>query len=141
MTDIQSAPLRPSSDSATPTFSAEMWAAYWAAPTLTRGFDFLADDIVGYWSDDAEPVPGKEAHTAEIAELLIAAPDLKLELVDSATVPSAAVGEQLVFLHYVGQGTGPDGPFTIRGLDRVRSRNGMVVENVIRYEPAVLASR
>ena len=45
-----------------------------------------------------------------------------------------APGEQLVFLHYVGRGTGPDGPFAIRGLDRVRTHDGIVVENVIRYD-------
>ena len=39
-----------------------------------------------------------------------------------------------MFLHYVGTGTGPDGPFAMRGLDRVRTRDGMVVENVIRYD-------
>lgn len=39
-----------------------------------------------------------------------------------------------MFLHYVGRGTGPDGPIAIRGLDRVRTRDGMVVENVIRYD-------
>ncbi|BBZ12005.1 nuclear transport factor 2 family protein [Mycobacterium branderi] len=126
MTDIQSA---------APTFSAELWAAYWDAPSLSRGFDVLADDIVGYWPDEPEPVRGVEAYTAKIAELLAAAPDLRLELVDSATVPGATAGEQLVFLHYVGEGTGPDGPFAIRGLDRVRTRDGKVVENVIRYAP------
>jgi hypothetical protein len=57
-----------------------------------------------------------------------------LELVDSATVAGGAPGEQLVYLHYVGRGTGPDGPFAIRGIDRVRSRDGVVVENVIRYD-------
>ncbi len=57
-----------------------------------------------------------------------------LELLDSATVDAGAPGEQLVFLHYVGRGTGPDGPIALRGLDRVRTRDGMVVENVIRYD-------
>ena len=47
---------------------------------------------------------------------------------------AASTGEQLVFLHYIGDGTGPAGPFAIRGLDRVRTRDGMVVENVIRYD-------
>ncbi len=46
-----------------------------------------------------------------------------------------------MFLHYVGRATGPDGPFEIRGLDRVRSRDGIVVENVIRYDPAELPGR
>ena len=128
MTNIQSAPK----------FSAEMFAAFWAAPDLSRGMDILADDIIGYWPGDAEPVRGIEAYTAKIAELLDAAPDLQLELVDSATVPGAAEGEELVFLHYVGGGTGPDGPFRIRGLDRVRTRDGIVVENVIRYDPLFL---
>jgi len=97
--------------------------------------NILADDIVGYWPGDPEPVHGIEAYTKKIADLLVAAPDLQLELVDSATVPGAAEGEQLVFLHYVGHGIGPNGPIEIRGLDRVRTRDGAVVENVIRYEP------
>jgi len=131
MTDIQSAPK----------FSVERFAAFWAAPDLSRGLNILADDIVGCWPGDPEPVRGLEAFTAKIAELLDAAPDLHLDVVDSATVPGAAAGEELVFLHYVGEGTGPDGPFRIRGLDRVRTRDGMVVENVIRYDPVFLAQR
>ena len=81
------------------------------------------------------------AYQAKIAALLDAYPDLRLELIDSATVPGEADGEELVYLHYVGRATGPDGPFQIRGLDRVRSRNGIVVENVIRYDPAELPGR
>lgn len=123
--------------SAAPKFSAELFAAFWAAPDLSRGLDILSDDIVGYWPGDPEPVRGIEAYTAKIAEILDAAPDLRLEVVDSATV-SGAAGEQLVFLHYIGRGTGPAGPFQIRGLDRVRTRDGMVVENVIRYDPPFL---
>src|ERR1700761_5205703 len=99
----------------TPRFSAEMWAAFWAAPDMSRGMNILADDIIGYWPGDAEPVRGVEAYAQKIADLLIAAPDLRLELVDSATVAGAADGEQLVFLHYIGRGNGPDGPFEIRG--------------------------
>jgi hypothetical protein len=41
---------------------------------------------------------------------------------------------------YIGHGTGPEGPFAIRGLDRVRTRNGVVVENVIRYDPVEIDS-
>jgi SnoaL-like domain len=129
MTDVKSA---------APKFSAELFAAFWAAPDLSHGLDILADDIVGYWPGNPEPVRGLEAYTAKIAEILDAAPDLKLQVVDSATVDGAAPGEQLVFLHYTGRGTGPSGPFRIRGLDRVRTRDGMVVENVIRYDPLFL---
>ena len=117
-----------------PKFSAEMWAAFWAAPDESRIGDILADDIVGYWQGDPKPVRGREAYTGKIVELIAASPDLRLELIDSATVDGSAHGEQLVFLHYTGRGTGPAGPFAIRGLDRVRTRDGMVVENVIRYD-------
>ena len=117
-----------------PTFSAEMWAAFWAAPAELPIGDILADDIVGYWQGDPKPVRGRDAYAAKITELVAAIPDLRLTLVDSATVDGESPGEQLVFLHYVGGGTGPDGPFAIRGLDRVRTRDGIVVENVIRYD-------
>ena len=117
-----------------PKFSAEFWAAFWAAPDPSRAGDVLADDIVGYWQGDSKPVHGKQAYVGKIAELVAAAPDLALELLDSATVDGSAPGEELVFLHYVGRASGPDGPVAIRGLDRVRARDGIVVENVIRYD-------
>ncbi|MEZ0356917.1 nuclear transport factor 2 family protein [Mycobacterium sp. SA01] len=126
MTDIQT----------THTFSAQMWAAFWAAPELSAGQDILADDIVGYWPGHPEPVRGLDGYTQKIADLLTAYPDLRLELIDSATVPGDSANEELVFLHYVGTATGPGGPFRIRGIDRVRTRDGIVVENVIRYDPA-----
>jgi hypothetical protein len=129
MTDVKSA---------APKFSAEVFAAFWAAPDMSHGLDILADDIVGYWPGAPEPVRGLTDYTAKIAEILDAAPDLQLQVVDSATVDGAAPGEQLIFLHYTGRGTGPAGPFQIRGLDRVRTRDGMVVENVIRYDPLFL---
>jgi hypothetical protein len=97
--------------------------------------DILADDIIGYWPGSTEPVRGYAAYTQKIADLLAVAPDLRLEVVDSATAAGPAEGEELFFLHYVGHATGPDGPIEIRGLDRVRTRDGVVVENVIRYEP------
>lgn len=131
MTDIRTAPR----------FSAEMWAAFWAAPEMSSSADILADDIVGYWPGETEPVRGLAEYQTKIAELLAAYPDLRLELIDSATVAGKADGEELFYLHYVGRATGPDGPFQIRGLDRVRSRNGIVVENVIRYDPAELPGR
>jgi hypothetical protein len=128
MTDTQTA-------STAQRFSPEFFAAFWAAPSMSHSMDILADDIVGYWPGDNEPVRGFDAYTQKIADILAAAPDLKLELVDSATAAGTTEGEELFFLHYVGHGTGPNGPIEIRGLDRVRTRDGIVVENVIRYDP------
>ncbi|EKF22243.1 snoaL-like polyketide cyclase family protein [Mycolicibacterium hassiacum DSM 44199] len=117
-------------------FSADAWAAFWAAPHRDRILegDLLSEDVVGYWQGEPTPVRGLEAYTARIAELLDTIPDLRLRLVDSATVDTDTPGEQLVYLHYVGTGTAPEGPIAIRGLDRVRTRDGRVVENVIRYD-------
>ncbi|HYQ34855.1 MAG TPA: hypothetical protein VER10_03140 [Mycobacterium sp.] len=39
MTDVQSPAPHTSADSAAATFSAELWAAFWAAPDLSGGFD------------------------------------------------------------------------------------------------------
>ncbi len=65
MTDIQT----------TPRFSAQMWAAFWAAPELSAGQDILADDIVGYWPGQQEPVRGGlDGYTQKIADLLAAIP-------------------------------------------------------------------
>lgn len=116
-----------------PKFTSDTWAAFWAAPDPSKVAGLLAEDIVGHWPDDPKPVRGRRAYIAKIAELVGAVPDLRLALVDSATVPGHADGEELVFLHYTGTGTSPAGPITIRGMDRVRTRDGIVVENVIRY--------
>ncbi|MDO0974769.1 nuclear transport factor 2 family protein [Mycolicibacterium frederiksbergense] len=115
------------------TFTAATWAAFWAAPDPSRVAGLLAEDIVGHWPDDPSPVRGRTAYIGKIAELVAAVPDLRLTLVDSATVPGPAEGDELVFLHYTGTGTTAAGPITIRGMDRVRTRDGIVVENVIRY--------
>lgn len=118
----------------TPKFTAAMWAAFWAAPDPSRVAGLLAADIVGHWPGDPKPVRGRTAYIGKIADLVAAVPDLRLTLVDSATAPGPEAGEELVFLHYTGTGTTASGPIAIRGMDRVRTRDGIVVENVIRYD-------
>ena len=122
MTDTQIAPK----------FSAEAWAAFWAAPDPSRIGALLAEDIVGHWPGDPKPVRGRADYVAKIAGVLEALPDLRLQLEDSATVAGDTAAEELIFLHYTGTGAG--GEVTIRGMDRVRTRDGIVVENVIRYD-------
>jgi len=122
MTDTQIAPK----------FTADLWAAFWAAPDPSRIAALLAEDIVGHWPGDPKPVRGRADYLAKIDGIVGAMPDLKLTLVDSATVPGAADGEELIFLHYTG--TAADGAITVRGMDRLRTRAGIVVENVIRFD-------
>ena len=86
-----------------------MWAAFWAAPSESRIDDILADDIVGYWQGDPKPVRGREATPARSPSSSPPPLICGWSSIDSATVAGSAAGEQLVFLHYVGRGTGPAG--------------------------------
>ena len=115
-----------------------MWAAFWAAQKSQRIGDILADDIVGYWQGDPETGAGTRAYEGKIVELIGRHPDLRLELIDCADSGRQLEASSSIFLHYIGTGTGPAGPFAIRGLDRVRTRDGIVVENVIRYDQVEL---
>ncbi|GAA2540004.1 nuclear transport factor 2 family protein [Mycolicibacterium diernhoferi] len=115
-----------------PKFTAEAWAAFWAAPDPSHIGGLLAEGIVGHWPGDPKPARGRADYLAKIAGVVEALPDLRLQLVDSATVAGDTDGEELIFLHYTG--TAADGAVTIRGMDRVRTRDGIVVENVIRYD-------
>ena len=124
-----------------PKFSADVWAAFWAAPDMSRVGDILADDIVGYWQGDPKPVRGKEAYVGKIAELVTAAPDLALDLVDSATVDGGAPGEQLVSTCTMSD-VARDRTARSRsaGSTGCAARDGIVVENVIRYDQVDPAS-
>ncbi|MCP3800461.1 nuclear transport factor 2 family protein [Allokutzneria sp. A3M-2-11 16] len=110
-------------------FTVEFWADFWKDPlAATGGETVLADDIVGHWPGEPEPVRGLRDYYARIQRLLTEMPTLRLELLSHATSGDA------VFLHYLARGTGVDGPFESEGMDRLTVRDGLVVENLIRYD-------
>ena len=88
----------------------------------------FADDVVGDWPRDPEPVRGFAAYKARIAQLLDAVPDLTLEVAEHAT------NGNLIFIRWIARGTGAEGPFELTGLDRIRTEGGRVKENIIRYD-------
>lgn len=90
----------------------------------------LGPDVVGRWPGEDEPVRGPDAYTARLARLLELLPDLRLDVAESATD-----GEH-TFIRWVMRATGLHGPFEMTGIDRVRVRDGLVVENVIVYDTA-----
>ena len=117
-----------------PRFTVEHWAEFWADPLNAQdGQSLLAQDIVGYWPGESEPVRGLQNYYAKITKLLAAIPDLRLAVVDSATTGD------LIFIHYVARGTGPSGPFEVHGIDRLVLRDGIVVENLIRYDTGAVS--
>ena len=109
----------------TPAWSVEAFAAFWANPDASLVPPLLTDDIVGYWPGSAEPVRGKEAYTEQIAAILQAVPDFKV-----AVAEHAETGD-FTFVRWIATGTGPKGPFTETGIDRVRTRDGLVAENYV----------
>ena len=92
----------------------------------------FAEDVVGDWPGDPEPVRGFAAYRARIARLLDAVPDLTLEVAEHAT------NGNLIFIRWIARGTGADGAFEVTGMDRIRTEDGRVKENIIRYDTAAL---
>ena len=114
-------------------FTAETFAAFWAKPDLSdpAAADPIAEDVVGYWPGEDEPVRGREAYLAALVELLGRVPDLTLSVAESAQD-----GEDL-FIRWVAHATGADGkPIEQTGVDRIKVRDGRVVENRIFFDRA-----
>jgi hypothetical protein len=116
-------------------WSPEIFAKFWANPDPSLVPAMLTDDIVGYWPGADEPVRGRDAYTRAIADVIALVPGMHLTVEASATV------DDLTFVSWVMHGTGANGPFTVRGIDRVRMRDGLVCENLIRFDPAEVRAR
>ena len=74
---------------------------------------------------------GPVEYAQVVVDLLTLVPDLRLDLGEHA-----ASGE-FVFIRWAARGTGPDGPFEGIGTDRIRLRDGLVVENLIMSDLAI----
>jgi ketosteroid isomerase-like protein len=112
-------------------FTADTFAVFWAKPDLSVPSDDLADDVVGYWPGEDEPVRGREAYVGALRELLARVPDLTLSVAESADN-----GENL-FIRWVAHATGADGrPIEHTGVDRIKVRGGKVIENRIFFDRA-----
>lgn len=119
----------------TPGWSVETFAAFWDNPDPSLVRHAVTDDVVGDWPGDPEPVRGAQAYADRIAQVLERVPDLRLEVAEHA-----ANGE-FVFVRWIAHGTGARGPIEgLSGIDRIRLRDGLVAENIIRYARRCLRS-
>ncbi|MGI9084450.1 MAG: ester cyclase [Aeromicrobium sp.] len=118
-------------DNEATTFSVAAWAAFWDSPSVEGIGDVLAPDIVGQWPGQ-ETVTGRDAYVRAIGELLTMVPDLRAQVVESAH------SGDVIFIQWRAGATGPDGPFELTGIDRIRVRDGKVVDNLIRFDTAEL---
>ena len=114
------------------TFTADTFAAFWANPEISEeGQAPLAEDVVGYWPGEEEPVTGREAYVGALAKLLRIVPDLSLSVAESAQD-----GENL-FIRWVAHATDAAGrEIEHTGVDRIRVVDGEVVENRIFFDRA-----
>lgn len=118
-----------------PAWSPDNWAAFWSAPDARMARDriprVVSEDVVAYWPYDCPPARGVEAYTARVVDMLALAPDLVLTRNEFLVGPDAAM------VSWTARGTGPDGPFTGDGVDRIKLRNGRVYENRIFSDMAI----
>ena len=121
------------SERTTPKFTVDHWAAFWAKPDLSRAGEVLSADVVGHWPGDREPVRGKGPYIERMAQVLEMIPDLRLEVVEHAE------NGDVTFIHWLARGTGADGQFELEGIDRIRTENGLVTDNLVRFDSAAFA--
>lgn len=109
-------------------WSVEGFRRFWAKPDPALVPAVLTDDVVGYWPGRAEPEKGVREYTEAIAQLLRLLPDLRLEIAEHAT------NGNVVFVRWIMHATGKHGPMEMTGIDRIRLRDGLVAENLIRFD-------
>jgi len=116
-------------------WSVDGFAAFWAAPDPEVVPPLLTEDVVGVWPGTRAPVRGRDAYTKVLADLIELMPDLRLEVAEHAT------NGEYAFVRWIMHATGKHGPFEMSGIDRIRLRDGLVSENVIRFDRTEFAER
>jgi hypothetical protein len=118
-----------------PAWSVELFERFWANPNPDLVPAALTDDVVGHWAGRDQPVHGKEAYTGCIAALVDALPGLLV------TVAEYASNGEFRFIRWILHANGDHGPFELSGIDRVRTRDGLVAENRIVCDTAEFKAR
>lgn len=118
-----------------PAWSVETFEAFWSDPNPLLVPPVLTEDVVGHWPGLDEPVHGREAYTACIAAIVEALPGMRLEVAEHAT------SGEFHFVRWILHADGERGPFTLTGMDRVRTRGPQVAENVIVFDTAAFEER
>ena len=114
-----------------PSPTVQGFAHFWANPDLSMLTAALADDVVGHFPGDREPVRGREEYIARIGKFLDLVPSLRL------TVAEHATNGDSTFIRWIARGTGAAGPFEFSGIDRIKVSDGLVIENVVVFDTAL----
>lgn len=106
------------------------FAAFWSDPNPGGPNSRLAPDVVGHWPGGTT-VRGVDAYNDQLRRVIALMPDVRLEVIEHA------INEDIAFIHWIGHGTGKKGPFEMHGIDRLRFRNGQIVENMVSFDTAL----
>jgi hypothetical protein len=110
-------------------WSIESWRRFWSNPSAevarARIPTVVAPEVTATWPRSTRQVRGPEEYAARVTALLALVPDLRLELAEYAQ------NGDVVFIRWAARGSGPDGAFTGIGTDRIRLRDGLVIDNLI----------
>ncbi|MGC9668645.1 nuclear transport factor 2 family protein [Planosporangium sp. 12N6] len=110
----------------------ERWTAAWASPTPEKIRTLTDPDIVLTWPGLAEPIRGADAWVNRVAGTLDRFPDLRLE------VTGHAQRDDLLFISWRAHATVGGAATEWQGVDRMRMRNGVVVESLVAFDTAAL---
>lgn len=105
------------------------FAAFWSNPNPGSAKSRLAADVVGRWPGGIV-VEGVEAYNRQLRAVIALMPDVRLEVMEHAR------NGDLAFIRWVSHGTGVEGRFSMEGVDRLRIRDGQIVENVVFLDTA-----
>lgn len=109
-------------------WSVDAFAAFWADPQARLVAPMLTQDVRGYWPWSSEPVQGVSEYVESIAEIIAYVPEIRLTVGEHATNGDSA------FVRWVMHGKGANGKFELSGIDRLILRDGLVVENLVRFD-------
>lgn len=118
-----------------PGWSVEMFEGFWANPDPALVPAVLTEDVVGHWPGREEPARGRDEYAACIAAIVEALPGMRLEVAEHAHKGD------FHFIRWILHAGGEHGPFTLTGMDRVRTRGPQVAENVIVFDTAAFERR
>lgn len=119
------------------TWTVAGFESFWSDPQRDASVvpALISEDIVGHWSGVDEPVRGKAAYMHCIRSLIQALPGMHISVEEHATT-----GE-FVFICWIMHAVGEHGAFELVGIDRVRTREGLVCENFVVFDTAAFVAR
>ncbi|HTJ36044.1 MAG TPA: nuclear transport factor 2 family protein [Dactylosporangium sp.] len=112
----------------------DRWAAFWSAPDPARVGDLAAPGIELRYPGLPEPLRGLEAWQNRVASIVERFPDVRL------TVTGHATAGELCFVSWRGTATSGGHPISWEGIDRMRLRDGLVVDSLVAFDTAGLRS-